>query len=135
MKKSKLRNIIRESIKELITEQINCPNGSNVTNVAGLNDPCYSNNSCYGLTSTFINNMNNGFNNANANPTQQNNGCEWLDNKREAKQNAWMGLQQTSGQAFCVGENPNWQARLFNQRRWIKNKLQAETAAGSCPGW
>ena len=135
MKKSQLRNIIKESIKELMNEQGTCPNGVNSVNVKGMgNDPCYSNNSCYGLTSNFINNMNNGFNNANANPTQQNNGCEWLGNKKTAKRNAWIGLQ-TSGTAFCVGENPNWQARLFNQRKWIINKLEAEASAGSCPGW
>jgi len=55
-------------------------------------------------------------------------------NRRQAFRSKRESLE-ISGQGFCQGENPNWQARLFNQRRWIKNKLQAEAAAGSCPGW
>ena len=140
MKKSQLRHIIRESIKELINEQSHtypnigqsCPNGFNSSawqNAKGPGAPCYSNNSWYGLTSNFINNMNNGYANAN-------DGCSWLDNKKSVKRNSLKNLQQTlvNGKKvyFCNGENPNWQTRLFNQIRWIGNKLNQEMAAGNC---
>jgi len=137
MKKSQLRNIIRESIKGLMNEQsgycgITGPVGSNTnypncthstsnsqqacSNIQGAFNQAFNGTlpmSTFGINQNYHDNCMNAYNN---------NGCNALLSKRNQK---WWQMDalinnglHTSGygkQPLCAGDNPIHQSRLYNR--------------------
>jgi len=120
MKKSQLRNIIKESIKELMNEQYNPPTNIDpacMAVVGAINPgppPVVSQN--------FINNM-------------QNRTCDFYNNKL-------MNFYQKSGnlmtvqpgplggvsQPCLIGDNPAWQAQITHKINYIQNNFGPGTS-------
>tara|TARA_B110000285_G_C14491662_1_gene324222 strand:+ start:52 stop:465 length:414 start_codon:yes stop_codon:yes gene_type:complete len=114
MKKSQLRKIIKESIKQLMTEQVS-------------NDPCSPNSMiCYqnigniSTNSTWIANMEQ----LAASPG----GCGKIAQKESnisSKMNSKVGTTGCTGpngegvHRFCNGSNPQWVAQLNGKLNWL----------------
>ena len=122
MKKSQLKKIIRESIKELITEQWG-PIPSSYCNQACHNTPnsqqaCSNVSSAismssYGINQNYHNNLMNAYNN---------NGCNALLSKRNDK--AWQMynlINNGLNSSFCAGDNPIQQSQLYNRARYANH--------------
>ena len=137
MKKSQLRNIIRESIKELMTEQVGLtqcrqqilsqyniqgfiygltayPPMMDSCNAPNYNTPNFHN--AFNLlqqgtvTSQFQTNMTNGFNN---------NGCSFITNKFNTIANSLPCMQINAGQCIWSGSNPVWQAKKMLKMNYL----------------
>ena len=135
MKKSELKNIIRESIKELMNEQgpQGCPASCNHANQNSFN--CFQelNNTYmnfgniavgdFGITQNFHNNMMNAFNN---------NGCTGLGNRLAQKQNQLTSLivngnaggPVSGGCTCCQGDSPMHQAQIGTRYMYILQLMQ-----------
>ena len=119
MKKTQLRNIIKESIKELMTEQQSstCPNGVHQGALqaaqVGASNPQLGN---VGITQNFLNNMMG----KNTNFYQQ------KANKFSSKA---IQLNNNISQMFCINNNPMWQAGLLLKKIYAE---QCRDNPGTC---
>ena len=139
MKKSQLKNIIKEAIKELMNEQ-NQPltacrqqilNQYNITSgffyslvayppgMDSCNAPNYNTNNFHNafnllqqgtVTSQYQTNMTNGFNN---------NGCSFITNKFNTIANSLPCMQINGGQCVWSQPNPVWQAKKILKMNYL----------------
>jgi len=103
MKKSQLKKIIKESIKELMNEQANIDGACMAVVMVPAPGPPPV------VSQTFINNM-------------QNKNCNFYDNKFANFNNKMTNL--LSGNQPClVGDNPVWQTQLQHKKNYIRNNF------------
>ena len=121
MKKSKLRKIIRESIKDILSEQTGCtyntPNAISCGNALS-NWSTFGTPGTPGITPQFVNVITNSLANGNCCPSYQK-----LNQLMDALDNLILG-SGASGQLCCDGQNPMQQVRLLNKITYIHNQLQ-----------
>ena len=122
MKKSELRETIREEIRNIF-EQQNETSGSMCSNGVSQQAlqaymPNHSNPQLgdHGITQQFVNNM--------AGKSSQ-----FYNQRKVAFTQKAVQLNGGSGQMFCNGKNPMWQAQLMMRMQYAHNCLQNP---GSC---
>jgi len=114
MKKSQLKKIIKESIKQLMTEQSgsSCIQNQQAMQSVSSNPQLGDG----GITQNFINNM----------QGKPYNFYQVRGNVINQKIQSLAGGYPSQGGflTFCQGENPMWQAKLTNKLFYIQNCMQ-----------
>ena len=116
MKKSELKKLIRESIKELMNEQM-CPNGQdqNALNMllsTGGNPQLGD----HGISQNFVNNM-------------AGKSTQFYTDKAFAFRMKAIQLNGGAGEMLCKGRNPKYQAQLSNRADYA---LNCKNNPGTC---